>query len=140
MRKVALFFLVTAAVTALGCQAKSETTVTREAPAPAAPAPAPAASTTPAMAPMAPTAPMAPMAPGEIGIAECDAYISKWESCLATKITGDAKEQTRVALDATREGWKRMAASPDSRVHLAAACKEASEVAVMQVGAYGCTW
>ncbi len=35
----------------------------------------------------------------------------KWNAGLATKITGDAREQVRVALDATREGWKRTVAS-----------------------------
>ena len=131
MRNAVLFFIVAATV---ACQSKTETTTVSK----PAEAMTPAASSGVSPAPVASTTPAA--APGEIGIAECDAYISKWESCLATKITGDAKEQTRVALDATREGWKKMAASPESRVHLAAACKEASEVAVMQVGAYGCTW
>ena len=125
MRNVVLFFLVAAAV---GCQSKSETA----APGAAASVPGPAAST-PAVTP--PTA-----APGETGVAECDDYLRKWDACLATKITGEAHVQVKVALDATREGWKRTAATPAGKSGLAAACREAAELASMQVTAYGCSW
>ena len=129
MRNVVLFFLVAAAV---GCQSESETAATSQvsersqraqpaAPAPSTPAP-PAA------------------APGETGVAECDDYLRKWDSCLATKITGEAREQVKVALDATREAWKRATATPEAKAGLATACREAAELASMQVAAYGCTW
>ena len=124
MRHTFLFALIAVAA---GCQSKSEpAAVSKPAPPVAASATAPA----PAPAP----------APGEIGVAECDDYLRKWEACLATKITGEAQEQVKVALDATRESWKRTAAKPEMKVSLAAACKEAAELASMQVAAYGCTW
>ncbi len=123
MRNVVLCFLIVAAV---GCQSKSDTA------APAAPStasvPAPAASTPPAAA------------PGEIGIAECDDYLRKWDACLATKISGEAREQVKVALDATREAWKRAIATPEGKAGLATACREAAELASMQASAYGCSW
>ena len=123
MRNVALCFLIVAAV---GCQSKSDTA------APAAPStasvPVPAASTPPAAA------------PGEIGVAACDEYLNKWENCLATKVTGDAREQVKVALDASRDAWKRAAATPEGKAGLAAACQQAAELASMQASAYGCSW
>lgn len=123
MRNVVLCFLV---VAALGCQAKSETA------APAAQAPAsmstPAASAPPAAA------------PGEIGVAACDDYLNKWETCLATKVTGDARDQVKVALEATRDAWKRAAATSEGKAGLATACEQAAELAKMQVAAYGCSW
>ena len=128
MRNVVLFFLVVAAV---GCQSKTETAAPSKPSAvsePAAAATAPAASATPAAA------------PGEIGVAECDDYLRKWDACLATKITGEAREQVKVALDAAREGWKRAAATPETKAGLAAACRDAAELGAMQVTAYGCTW
>ena len=98
MRHIVLCLLVVAAV---GCQSKSDTA------APAAPStasvPAPVASTPPAAA------------PGEIGIAECDDYLRKWDACLATKVTGEAREQVKVALDATREAWKRAIVTPEGK-------------------------
>ena len=84
------------------------------------------------------TAPSA--APGAIGVTECDEFLRKWESCLATKVPEEAREQVKVALDATRDSWKRAAATPSGTSGLAEACKSASELAEMQVAAYGCTW
>jgi hypothetical protein len=115
-----------ALVTAVGCQSKTES---------ASPAPAATSSET---APKASAAP--PAAGGEIGVAACDEYLDKWETCLATKVTGDAREQVKVALDASRDGWKRAAATPEGKAGLAAACQQAVELAKMQVAAYGCTW
>jgi hypothetical protein len=115
-----------ALVAVVGCQSKAES---------ASPAPA---ATSSEMAPKASTAP--PAAGGEIGVAACDEYLDKWETCLATKVTGDAREQVKVALDASRDGWKRAAATPEGKAGLAAACQQAVELAKMQVAAYGCTW
>ena len=122
MRPIVLCFLVIAAV---GCQAKTENA-------------APAATTAQAATPVASTPPAA--APGETGVAECDDYLRQWEACLATKVTGDAREQVKVALDATREAWKRAMATPEGKAGLASACREATELAKMQVAAYGCSW
>lgn len=123
MRHIVLCLLVVAAV---GCQSKSDTA------APAAPStasvPAPAASTPPAAT------------PGEIGIAECDDYLRKWDACLATKVSAEAREQVKVALDATREAWKRAITTPEGKAGLATACSQAAELARMQVSAYGCSW
>jgi len=117
--------LLSVLVAAAGCQAKTEAVPPQ--PAPAAPA-APAAVATPAAD------------PGEIGVAECDDYLRKWEACLGSKVTGDAHDQVKVALDATRDGWKRAAGTPEGKAGLAAACKDAAELARSQVTAYGCTW
>ena len=122
MRPIVLCFLVIAAV---GCQAKTENA-------------APAATTAQAATPVASTPPAA--APGETGVAECDDYLRKWDACLATKVTGDAREQVKVALDATREAWKRAMATPEGKAGLASACREATELAKMQVAASGCSW
>lgn len=119
--------LALALVTAIGCQSKTE-------PASSAPSAATASKVTP----MASTAPAA--TGGEIGVAACDEYLTQWETCLATKVTGDAREQVKVALDAARDAWKRAAATPEGKAGLAAACQQAVELGKMQVSAYGCTW
>ena len=119
--------VVIALVTAIGCQSKTESS------APAAPA-----ATASKLAPTESTAP--PATGGVIGVAACDEYLNKWETCLATKVTGDAREQVKVALDATRDAWKRATATPKGKAGLAAACQQAAELASMQVSAYGCSW
>ena len=130
MRHTLLLALVVPALVAAGCQSKSES---------AAP-PASAVQTPPTAATAPAPAPATPGEIGQIGVTACDDYLRKWESCLATKVTGDAREQVKVALDATRDGWKRAAATPQGKAGLAAACKDAAELASMQVSAYGCTW
>jgi hypothetical protein len=119
---------VVALVTIVGCKSKTE---------PVASA-APAASEAPAASAPAATPPVATA--GEIGVAACDEYLNKWEACLAAKITGDAREQVRVALDASRDAWKRAAATTEGKAGLADACQQATDVAKMQVSAYGCSW
>lgn len=135
-----LVFLAFALVTGIGCQSKTES---------ASPAsPAPSASSEHAVATAAKEAPIESTAPpasgsvsgGVIDVAVCDDYLHKWETCLATKVTGDAREQVKVALDATRDAWRRASATPEGKAGLAAACEEAAELARMQVAAYGCSW
>lgn len=122
MRHALLLFVLVAAA---GCQPKTEAVPPQPAPAPPA-APAAVATT--------------PAAPGEIGVAECDDYLRKWEACLGSKVTGAAHDQVKVALDATRDGWQRAAETPEGKAGLAAACKDAADLARSQVTAYGCTW
>ena len=101
MRITSLLLL---ALVAAGCKARSETTVATTPAEPAAPAA---------------TAP-APEAVAEIGVAECDEFLRKWDKCLATKITGEAHDQVEVGLEATRESWKRAAATPETKAGLEA--------------------
>jgi hypothetical protein len=107
-------------------------------PAPAQAPSAPAASAASAASQSAPTA--ASASADSIGVAPCDEFLTKWENCLATKVPAETREQVKVALDATRDGWKRAAATESGKSGLAEACKSASELAEMQVAAYGCTW
>ncbi len=107
------------------CQSKTE------APAPAA---TPAAEAAPA--PAAP-APVPPPAVAEIGVPECDEYLRKYDACME-KIPADVREHTKVALDAMRDGWKRAAQTEQGKAGLAAACKEAVEMAKWQTEKFAC--
>ncbi len=125
MRNGLCLSLALLAVVAAGCQSRTE---------PASGA-APAAN-----AAAAPASNASPATAGVIGVAACDEYLTKWENCIATKVSADAREQVKVALDATREGWKRAALTAEGKAGLEAACKSAADLAAMQVSAYGCSW
>ena len=73
----------------------------------------------------------------KIGIAECDDYIAKYESCTA-KVPEMAREQYKSALAQTRASWKQLADNPQTRASLAAACKQATEQAATAWKMYGC--
>ncbi len=76
----------------------------------------------------------------KIGIAECDDYIAKYESCVRGKVPEAARATLENSLKQARDNWKKAAENAQSRGTLAAACKQASEAAAASMKAYGCTW
>jgi hypothetical protein len=76
----------------------------------------------------------------KIGVAECDDYIAKYESCLRGKVPEAARATLESSLKTARETWKKSAENPQARASLAAACKQASDAAAASMKAYGCTW
>ncbi len=140
LRILALVLLSTATLALTACKPKAETAAPAEPAASTAEATAPAAEAATAPAEEAAMAPAEEAAAGEIGVAACDEYISKWEACLEAHVPAEAREQVKAALDASRASWKQAAATPEGKAGLEAACKQAIEVAQTQVAAYGCTW
>jgi len=114
----------------LAC-AKSDTNRNAAAPAgtnSAAPATSPASTTNSASA-------------GEkIGIAECDSFITSYESCVTTKVPEAARAQYRTAVHNWRTEWKKLADNPQTRGTLANICKTQLETARTQFKSYGCTF
>ncbi len=76
----------------------------------------------------------------QIGVAECDDYLRKYESCLSDKIPEAARASLRSSLDATRASWRSAAATPEGRAGLAQACRAARDAARQTMSAYGCQW
>jgi hypothetical protein len=82
----------------------------------------------------------APAAAGDIGVAECDDYIKKYDACIDGKVPESARATVRQALDQTKAAWRQAAATPQGKAGLAAGCKTALDTAKTAMGAYGCTW
>jgi len=76
----------------------------------------------------------------KIGIAECDDYIAKYESCVRSKVPEAVRAPLENSLKTARDNWKKAAANEQSRGTLAAACKQASDAAAASMKGYGCTW
>lgn len=128
--------LVAALGLALAACGKEET----PAAAPAAPTTtAPAVPATPSAAPPA-TAP-APVASSaeDVGIAECDDYLRKYEACLSGNVPDEARAALQQSLDATRTAWRQAAANNQSAEALRGACIQAHESTRASLQAYGCT-
>jgi Meckel syndrome type 1 protein len=99
------------------------------------------AATTPAATPVAATTPAGSTsaAAGEkIGVAECDDYLAKLDACVTGKVPEAARAQFRTGMEQTRASWRTLAANPQTRGSLAAACKTAAESATATYKAYGC--
>lgn len=76
----------------------------------------------------------------KIGVAECDAYLAKYEGCLNDKVPESARGALRSSLEQTRKSWRDIAATPQGRAGLAQACRTADEAAKQTMSAYGCKW
>ena len=76
----------------------------------------------------------------KIGVAECDDYLAKVDACVSGKVPEAARAQFRAGIDQTRASWRTLAANPQTRGSLAAACKTAAEQAAATYKAYGCTF
>ena len=74
----------------------------------------------------------------KIGVAECDDYLAKVDACVSGKVPEAARAQFRAGIDQTRASWRTLAANPQTRGSLAAACKTAVESARATYKAYGC--
>jgi len=101
---------------------------------PAPPPPAGGSTTT------ATVAPPAAVTTGQIGIAECDEYLTKYEACVRSKVPAAQKAQLEQALEQYRTAWRSAAVNPQARASLATTCQQALTTARMAMGAYGCQW
>lgn len=119
MKKANWLFFVAFAVIAMGLGCGEQ------------PAPEPSA---------APAEPAAPAAGDAIGVAECDDYLKKVETCIAEHVPEDAQAMQRQSMDDMRNQWRQAAENPTAREGLAAGCKAALDTARSTFAAYGCEW
>jgi hypothetical protein len=73
-----------------------------------------------------------------LGIAECDSYLQKYETCLTGRVPAQQQQVYRVRLDAQRRAWERAAADPAGREALAKECTEATTLAKEAFVKFGC--
>ena len=104
-------------------------------PAPAAtPAPAPAATVAaPATTAAAPVA-------AEVGVPECDDFLTKYQACVESKVPEAARAGLKASIETTKGAWKQAAATPEGKTGLVAACKQMLETSKTSLSAYNCAW
>ena len=112
-------------------------------PSPAPPTPG-GGSTATAAAPAAPATATAGLAPAggaaDIGIAECDEFLEKYEACVNDHVPAATKAQFQMSMDQWRKTWKSIAAQPAARPSLVQACQQALDTTRQATTAYGCKW
>lgn len=75
---------------------------------------------------------------GAIGVAECDEYITKYETCVKGKVPENLRATVQTSLDASRKAWRDAAANPTTKASLPQLCKTAMDTARASMKAYGC--
>lgn len=93
----------------------------------------PASATTPAAGTTAATG-------DNIGVPECDDFITKYDACVSNKVPEVVRAQYKDAIARWRSEWRRMANDPNTRGQLAAACKQAAEQQAAALKSFGCTF
>jgi hypothetical protein len=76
----------------------------------------------------------------QVGVPECDAFITAYENCVTTKVPEQARAQFQASLTTWRTEWKKLADNPQTRPGLVNACKMQHETARTQMKAYNCTF
>jgi hypothetical protein len=79
-------------------------------------------------------------AAGEIGVAECDDFLKKYEACVSGKVPAAAQATFKSSMEQWRTSWKQLAANPQTKATLAAACKSSMDTAKTSLASYNCTW
>jgi hypothetical protein len=79
-------------------------------------------------------------ATAQVGVAECDAFITAYENCVTTKVPEAARAQFRTSITTWRTEWKKLADNPQTRPTLVNVCKTQMETARTQMKAYNCTF
>lgn len=134
-KSLLLLICILTGLLVLAC-AKSEET-NRNAAAPAnSNAPAPASSVT---TNKNTNADAAASTGDKIGVEECDAFLTAYESCITSKIPEAARAPYRSSIGTLRTEWKKLADNPQTRGTLAAACKTQHDAVRAQVKSFGCT-
>lgn len=93
----------------------------------------PAAATTPATG-------TASTSGDNIGVPECDDFMTKYDACVSNKVPEMVRAQYKDAIARWRTEWRRMANDPATRGQLAAACKQAAEQQAAALKSFGCTF
>jgi hypothetical protein len=110
---------------------KTEVTVNRNDAAPAA-----NTATNPASSP----ATAVVVSGDKIGVPECDDFIAAYEACVTGKVPEVARAQYKTAIEQWRTSWKQLAANPNTKATLTAACKQSAEQARVSMKSYNCTF
>jgi hypothetical protein len=76
----------------------------------------------------------------KVGIAECDSFITAYETCVSSKVPPAAQANLKAAVATWRTQWKKLADNPQTRGTLAAACKTQRDATIAQLKSYNCTW
>ena len=130
-RSLLLMFCLVIGLLVLSCSKPADTNRNAASTNSAAPAGTPAATHSPATV----------AASGDqIGIPECDSFLTAYENCVTTKVPEQARAQFQAIMKTWRTDWKRMAENPQTRPSLVEACKRQHELARTQMKAYACTF
>ena len=84
--------------------------------------------------------PAATASADKVGVAECDDFLEKYETCIKSKVPATIAPSLEASITATRNSWKGIATNPQTKGTLAAACTSMIEATKKSTASYNCTW
>lgn len=74
------------------------------------------------------------------GIAVCDDFLTKYETCISSKVPAAQQSMFKGQFDQTRKTWSDLAKNPGSKPSLEGMCKQSIEQIKVAFQSYGCAF
>jgi site-specific recombinase len=74
------------------------------------------------------------------GIAACDDFLTKYDSCVVSKIPAEQRAMFKTQLDQTRKAYIDMSKNPSAKATMEATCKQTMDAIKTSLSAYGCSF
>ena len=74
------------------------------------------------------------------GITACDDFLTKYDSCVSSKLPDAQRALYKSQLDQTRKLWLDMSKNPQAKAAMEATCKQTMDAVKTSLQAYGCSF
>jgi hypothetical protein len=74
------------------------------------------------------------------GVAACDDFLTKYDSCVVSKIPAEQRAMYKTQLDQTRKAWVDMSKNAGAKGAMEASCKQTTEAMKTSLAAFGCSF
>lgn len=74
------------------------------------------------------------------GIAICDEFLTKYDSCIASKVPAEQRATYKSQIDQMRKTWVDLSGNPSTKATMEATCKQTMDATKASLTAYGCSF
>jgi len=74
------------------------------------------------------------------GIAACDDFLQKYDTCVTSKLPEAQRATYKAQLDQTRKAWLDMAKNPSAKSTMEQSCKQTSDAMKASLQSFGCSF
>jgi hypothetical protein len=74
------------------------------------------------------------------GIAACDDFLTKYDTCVTSKLPEAQRAMYKTQLDQTRKTWVEMAKNPSAKATMETTCKQTMDAIKTSLSSFGCSF
>jgi hypothetical protein len=74
------------------------------------------------------------------GVAACDDFLTKYDTCVSSKLPEAQRATYKAQLDQTRKTWVEMAKNPSAKATMEASCKQTMDAMKASLQSFGCSF